>query len=494
VPGSGASYDLIADMQDRGIDFYGITHEASAAIMAGAFGRMSASIGCSVSVRGAGLANMVPGIASNHLERWPAISISEGLRPGQWHKRIDHRAVLSTMVTAFGTAGHDAQVIDRLLQRARRDVPGPVHLDLVRDARTRFASRRSSRTRLDREGEWSDALSVIRRSRRPLVIAGASVQRRAWLDQLSRLRCPVFTTVAGKGLLDERLPHAAGVFTGAGQRLSPEHRLLGAADVVVTLGVRSYELLSPVGPVPVVRVDARFTAGCIAVRQIAAFNNSSVEQEDELLDCVAGHDWGAGVVANAHAELRKALLRHPWLPPTLVIALAGTVPSAVMVADTGSFCTIAEHLWQAVDPTGFLCSANGRFMGTAIPMAIAAALAQPGRPVICLTGDGGVRMYFGEIKLAVERNLPILFLYLSDGSYGSIASTLVPIRRRSSILGIAHPSWHAAALAIGCSACRVTDMDGFATAVAAWHESDGPFFLEAAFDTDAYAAMTYDIR
>jgi hypothetical protein len=37
-------------------------------------------------------------------------------------------------------------------------------------------------------------------------------------------------------------------------------------------------------------------------------------------------------------------------------------------------------------------------------------------------------------------------------------------------------------------------MDGFATAVAAWHESDGPFFLEAAFDTDAYAAMTYDIR
>jgi acetolactate synthase-1/2/3 large subunit len=80
VPGSGTSYQVITHLLDR-VPYYGASHEGSAAIMAGAFGRQSGSVGCSVSIKGPGLANMLPGIASNHFERLPTLSIAEATGP-----------------------------------------------------------------------------------------------------------------------------------------------------------------------------------------------------------------------------------------------------------------------------------------------------------------------------------------------------------------------------------------------------------------------------
>ncbi|MBL1828579.1 hypothetical protein ELE35_29995, partial [Klebsiella pneumoniae] len=91
-----------------------------------------------------------------------------------------------------------------------------------------------------------------------------------------------------------------------------------------------------------------------------------------------------------------------------------------LILDTGLFCTIGETIWKASKPSDFCGSSNGRYMGCAIPTAIGVAISNQGKRVICVMGDGGIRPYFPEILLAVEENLPILFLLISDGYYGSV--------------------------------------------------------------------------
>jgi len=52
--------------------------------------------------------------------------------------------------------------------------------------------------------------------------------------------------------------------------------------------------------------------------------------------------------------------------------------------------------------------------------AVGVALAEPGTPVVCLVGDGSYLMYGQEITVAVEENLPVIFVLLNDQAYGMI--------------------------------------------------------------------------
>jgi acetolactate synthase-1/2/3 large subunit len=59
-------------------------------------------------------------------------------------------------------------------------------------------------------------------------------------------------------------------------------------------------------------------------------------------------------------------------------------------------------------------------MGYGTPAALACALREPTRTTICMVGDGGFLMTGNEMILAVERQLPIVFIVSNNASYGSI--------------------------------------------------------------------------
>jgi acetolactate synthase-1/2/3 large subunit len=59
-------------------------------------------------------------------------------------------------------------------------------------------------------------------------------------------------------------------------------------------------------------------------------------------------------------------------------------------------------------------------MGWAIGSAIGTALARPDKPVVCITGDGSLLMNGQEITVAVEENLPVVFVVLNDSAYGMV--------------------------------------------------------------------------
>ncbi len=490
VTGSGASMALIMGLESRGVAYHGVAHEAAAAIMAGTVASTSGRPSVSISIKGPGLANMLPGVAFNHFEGNPALSIAESFGPDapshKMHKQLDHPALLSPVAKAITGPGEDDT--GRALDLAFAEVPGPVHIELGgaagADGSVDVATGATSLPD-DRH------IGLPAGARRPAVIAGSLGARRGFGEALSALRVPVFTTAAAKGLIDEASPYSAGVYTGAGGELAPETTILGTADLVVGIGLRNTEVLAAnrlaPGSILADSVDGGLADG---------FNGGLVLTGDEgvlgLIEGLRKYQWGADVIAGA-LELLRAELLTGWLPGDCFEMMNGLDWDHGLVLDTGSFCTVGEHVWLASRDRPFLGSSNGRFMGAGIPSAIGASLAGPGLPLFCVVGDGGVRPYGAEIGVAVELGLPICFLLMSDGRYGSVAGAPGTRIYSERAVNVARPSWWRTADSMGCPAGVVESTVEFAAAADGWNRT-GPLFLQASFDRDHYAAMTGRVR
>jgi acetolactate synthase I/II/III large subunit len=501
IPGSGNSLKLLDNLQGYGIDIQ-ITHfEGSGAIIAASCGLVSNSLGVVLAIKGPGVANLVPGLAVCSFEDIPLIAISEAPGPtahkSTVHKRLNHQSL--TREVTKGSLRLDSASGEGFLQAsaiAREETPGPVLLELVDnpDNADVFKSRvKEVESQADRPTSLDRLLAEIKKSRKPIIIAGSPAYRAACGVSLGRLRIPIFTTLAAKGLVDELDDYSAGVYTGAGGENAPETRVLAQTDLVIGIGLRGKELLkfSPFG-CPAVNLDfsrAKPTEGHEFVV------NVGIESVEEVFYELTSKEWGAELVADSISKLRSQLLSVGFLPATVLEVVSKQLSGACqLVVDTGLFCTVAEHIWQSRKYGEFLCSSNGRYMGTAVPMAIGASIGAPHQPTVLVTGDGGIGMYFAEFRIAIERALPVLVLFFSDGGFGSIGSVAEKQQIDASIVRINNPSWAASLRSLGMDGVIASCLEHVSDGLNSWDKSGGPIFIECRFDPDQYRCMVDKIR
>jgi acetolactate synthase-1/2/3 large subunit len=496
IPGEGPSLELLTELQRFGCPFHLVSHEAAGALMAGGFGRVTGIPGVCLSIKGPGFSNMLTGIASNWLDRNPVLSLSESYGPGsspdRMHKRMAHAAMIKPVTKAYAD-NPSPDLLPRLWNLCLAEEPGPVHLDI--SARMEQTDIESSAL----EAACSQALplDIVRRlqhTRKPVVLAGALASRRSWGSKLSALNIPVFTTVAGKGVLDETLPSAVGVFTNSGGPYAPESRLLPKADLIVGLGLRTTELID-IKPLPVPLIALDELPG--RVNGLGAVAEAPVNADAflETLDFLASKEWGSAEVAETKATLGKRLALHGWLPAAAFRVVQDVLPTTTrFFLDTGNFCTIGEHTLIAYHPHQIMGSALGRSMGVALPTSVGAALALPSISVVVAVGDGGIRMYPDVITIAVRKKLPLLVLLMTDGFFSSVRQGAVKKGLAQQPLRLESSYWADVFRIFGCPAERIASCVALESALRAWDRSTGPLFLELAFDADAYLSMTEGIR
>jgi acetolactate synthase-1/2/3 large subunit len=308
------------------------------------------------------------------------------------------------------------------------------------------------------------------------------------------LKIPVFTTVAGKGAIDETLPCAAGVFTNSAGSYAPESKILPMADLVVGLGLRTTEIIDiKTLPAPLILLDelADRARGLEAVAEVTITTEGFLK----ILALLGSKEWGDSDITAAKIVLESRLEICRWLPPSAFRTIQKVLPaSSLFFLDTGSFCTIGEHVLSARHPLQVMGSALGRAMGVTLPTAIGAALAARGTPIVAVVGDGGVRMYPDTITIAVREKLPLLVLLMTDGFFSSIRQGAVKQRLSQNCLRLDSSCWTSMFQALGCPAERIESLVALEKALQAWNMSTGPLFLELVFDADAYMAMTEGIR
>ena len=432
----------------------------------------------------------------NHFENLPVLSLAEAYATdaavSRMHKRMDQASFIAGLAKGSLALGDASRGLAGLLSHARTEIPGPVHIELAPTA-AHNAAQPAAPTPAAETGLVA-AMARISAARKPVVIAGSLARRRGWGTQLANLQVPVFTTVAAKGVLDETSPFAAGVFTTEGRDLAPEAWLLQQADLVIGLGLRNLEVINARAlPTALILIDE---SGLETGRGFGAeihLAPASADVFEAALSALAGKNWGDAELAAGLKRMRNELLGGGWLPARCFEILEGVTGDAALVLDTGSFATIGEHMWRAGGKRRYAGSSNGRFMGGGIPTAIGYSLAAPSIPVFCAMGDGGVRMYLSEIRLAVGRQLPVCFLFMRDGRYGSIACSVKESDVRAQAVTFDAPSWVKAVEGMGCPACEVNRPEDFALSVQAW-DRKGPLFIECAFDPDIYLRMTRRLR
>jgi acetolactate synthase-1/2/3 large subunit len=515
VPGGGSNLDLIEAAQRIGVPFVLTATETAGAIAAIAQAEISSRPGACLTTLGPGVASVVNGVACARLDRAALVVLTDSHPAGGGdsfgHQRLDHYALLapatkwSTAIAPDETAGI-ADLVDSAIACALAPPPGPVHLDVPADvgalsiAAGSFDARDAGdvKSAALRVGSWEAAESAIARARKPLLIVGLGARRpqdaAAIRSLSSRHALPAMVTYKAKGVVPDGDPHFAGVFTNA----AIEQPIVDQADLLIGVGLDPVELLprswkysQPIvycGPWPVDARHVPFSA------QLVTDVSAALDQLDAVLTESA---WDLAAVGRSVAAQREALGARPTgLTADRVVRIAAdaAAPVARVTVDAGAHMLPATMLWPIGEPNQMLISNGLSTMGFALPAAIGAALLDPDRAIVALTGDGGLLMCLGELLTAVRENVRIVTIVFNDRSL-----SLIDLKQRqrqyvSAGVTLGDVAWRSIAEGVGMPGHVATTERELDRALSQALAARGPSLIDARIDPSTYSDLLRAIR
>ncbi|MFJ3924769.1 3D-(3,5/4)-trihydroxycyclohexane-1,2-dione acylhydrolase (decyclizing) [Streptomyces sp. NPDC090022] len=282
--------------------------------------------------------------------------------------------------------------------------------------------------------ELAAAATAVRAAARPLIIAGGGIRHSGAEAALAAFAeatgIPVAATQAGKGALPYDHPADVGGIGHTGT--APANGLARGADLVIAAGTRLTDFTTASGTLfqhPGVRFVGLnldpYDAHKLAAHPLVG---DARETLDLLRAELAGHHGDS-----RHAEAKAAWERRvdrayatpdPDAVPTQVqvLGLLDEIVTAddVIINAAGSLPGDLHKLWRTRGPGQYHVEYGYSCMGYEIPAALGAALAEPGRPVWALVGDGTYLMNPTELVTAVQEGVPVKVVILDNHGYASI--------------------------------------------------------------------------
>jgi 3D-(3,5/4)-trihydroxycyclohexane-1,2-dione acylhydrolase (decyclizing) len=290
---------------------------------------------------------------------------------------------------------------------------------------------RPDRALLDR------AAAAIRRSRRPLIIAGGGViysDATAVLERFARTTgIPVGETQAGKGVLPFDHPMALG---GMGVTGTPAaNRIAREADVVLVVGSRLSDFTTA-SKTAFQREDVTFVA--VNVAELDAFKHGALPLVGDArvtLEELGERLAGFGTAVTYREEI--GALRQAWarevdrveaapagrtMSQAQVIGIlnAFVEPTDVIVCAAGSLPGDLHKLWRSRDPKAYHLEYGYSCMGYEIAGGLGVKMAAPDREVYVLVGDGSYLMMAQEIVTAIQEKVKLTILLFDNRGFASI--------------------------------------------------------------------------
>ena len=431
---SGNVLPLMDAMRRGGVEFVLTAHEGSAGFAADVCARMTGRPGLAIATLGPGATNLATGVGNAYLDRSPMIAITCTLNRAQLGRRIqmwiDHHQLFKpiTKATLALRTGKVAATVAEALRIAMTEPVGPVHLDLPEDVALAPATEEVPAVPAPTPLPEAPAAAIERagvllsKAKRPVAVIGASAMRMAHPERLrefvERFAMPFATTTMAKGMIDEEHPLAIGCIERAKRK--EQRKFLRNADLIVGLGYDTIEVEYEawVGDVPVLNVDIQRADVDSTVRvahEVTGDLDSSLARLAALPP--ARNEWSPEAVAR-HREQFQQSLRPPvarFSPHEAIDAVRRVLPrEGVLAFDVGAHTHQIGSQWTAHAPRTFLITNGWSSMGFGLPAAIAAKIARPELPVVCVLGDGCFQMTCGEVAVAQRRGLTIPFVVLDD--------------------------------------------------------------------------------
>ncbi len=436
----------------RSIEPVLVSHEGCAAFMADATSRVSDTVGTLVIVPAAGLTHAASGIAEAFVDGIPMLIITGGIRSDldrryQLHE-IDQLALAAGFTKAAFRVSDHASVVPTIFEAhriARSGVPGPVLVEIPvnlqlfpGEAGELPVPPAADAAPLPDDASLQRAAELLASAKRPAIFCGWGAREAgdALIGLAEWLQAPVATTLQGLSVFPGNHPLHTGF--GFGPAAVPAARkAFKGCDVMLAVGTRFAELATGSFGVTVpeqlihLDIDPRvFGANYPAA---VAIECDAAQGLPMLLARLREGGDGRALDSRLIDGIRrdKNTYRAEWLahdsrgrvnPARFFDALRQQMPDAAIASvDDGNHTYLTAELFQLrasrtlILPTDFNC------MGYAVPAAIGAKLAQPGREVFAIVGDGAFAMTCMEIATASARKLGIVFYVFHDGELAQIA-------------------------------------------------------------------------
>uniref|UniRef100_UPI002591E70B thiamine pyrophosphate-dependent enzyme n=1 Tax=uncultured Parabacteroides sp. TaxID=512312 RepID=UPI002591E70B len=175
--------------------------------------------------------------------------------------------------------------------------------------------------------------------------------------------------------------------------------------------------------------------------------------------------------------------------PEYVISLIDELASkdAVFTVDTGMTCVWGARYLQATGKRKMLGSFNHGSMANAMPQAIGAALAYPGRQAVALCGDGGLSMMLGDLATIVQYKLPVKLIVFNNRSLGMVKLEMEVAGLPDWQTTMLNPDFARVALSMGMAGYNVSNPDDVLPTLTKAFASDGPALVNIMTDPNALA-------
>ena len=434
-----------------------VRHEQGAGHAAEGYASATGKVGVCMATSGPGATNLVTPLADAHMDSVPMVAITGQVSSAaigtDAFQEADIRGITMPITKhnyLVTNAADIPRVIAEAFHIASTGRPGPVFVDISKDAlqsRTTF----SWPPKFDLPGyrpvarphskQIREAARLIAEAKRPVLYVGGGVIRAHASEQLRTFveltQIPVVTTLMARGAVADSHPLHLGMPGMHGSVAAVT--ALQKADLLITLGARFDDRVT--GQLSTFAPQAKVIHADIDPAEISKNRVADVpivgdckDVITDLIDAVrADHEAGRSGDYDAwRQETAQWKSTYPLgysapeddneVAPQYVIERIGAIsgPESVFVAGVGQHQMWAAQFVQYERPNSWVNSGGLGTMGFAVPAAMGAKVAEPGRTVWAIDGDGCFQMTNQELATCVINDIPIKVAVINNSSLGMV--------------------------------------------------------------------------
>src|SRR5215212_347373 len=498
-------YGLFDAFQQAQLKVIGARHEQACGYMAYGYARSTGKPGVFSVVPGPGVLNAGAALLTAFGSNEPVLCLTGqvpvaflGKGRGHLHEMPDQLATLRTFVKwAERIEYPDAApaLVSRAFQEMLSGRRGPVALEMPWAVFTQRSETGAAKpfdrlpAPLPDPERVKGAAALIANSKAPMIFVGSGAihAREGILELAEMIDAPVVAFRSGRGIVSNA--HELGLTMAAAYRLWPTTDLMIGIGTRLELPTMSRWPYRPDGlksvrididPVEMRRyvsdaavvADARAgTADLVAAVKKAGFSKSS-GRRGEIREATAA----------AQQEIQKVQPQMAYLN-----ILREVLPANAIVTDELSQVGFASwYGFPIYEPRTFITSGYQGTLGSGFPTALGAKVANPDRPVVAITGDGGFMFGVQELATAVQFNIAVVTLVFNNNAYGNVRRD-----QRERFAGrvvasdLVNPDFVKLAESFGVAAARVTAPNQFRAALEKALAHGGPYLIDIEVPTDS---------
>lgn len=486
------------------------SHEQGASHAADGYARATGKVGVCIATSGPGATNLVTGIATAYMDSVPLVAITcnvgTSLLGKDSFQEVDITGI-TMPITKHNFIVKDARDLAKVMRRAFRIAksgrPGPVLVDITKDATANQAEYIEEvpdvilpDTACITDADLEQAATLIREAEKPMIFVGggaiAADASAELLEFAEKVHAPVCDSLMGKGAF----PGTHALYAGMLGMHGTKYANLGVADcdLLITVGSRFSDRVfgnaskfAQHAKVLQIDVDpAEINKNIITSASIIGDVKEVLKRLNPLLDQQNHDAWVAHIEdlkERFPLKYNQEGLTGPYIVEEIYRVTKG---DAIICTEVGQHQMWAAQYYKYSKPRTLLTSGGLGTMGYGLGASMGAKIARPEKTVINIAGDGCFRMNLNELATASRYNIPIVEVVINNHVLGMVRQwqTLFYGGRYSATVLDDKVDFVKVAEGLGCKAVRITKKEEVGPALEEAIAYGGPVVLDCQIDCD----------